>query len=459
MKGIVHLNSYLPKYRIQTNVMNEAWGLKGGKNAVAVANFDEDTITMAVEAASNHFFNQKINTCLLATTSSPFTEESASAIVSYTLGLKEDCRTIDVNQAINGGLKSLCLLNEMVNDEGNALLITSDNRSASIGSPLEKEMGDAACAIEFGTEGVIAEIVDAASYFDFGYHSWQRANDQSVFTPDEKFSNEVRINQYVKAAENLLTKAGLTINDIAHLIVADRQENMTKKVAQTLGKLELAQESKVYKTVGFAGVSMPFLLLNETLHKAKSGEFVLCMQTGSGVDAALLKITSEIETYKRNNNFIKQLESGVEIDHYQKFLQKRNVIERSHLLPYSTLTYLRRERETNLQLMAQVCEQCGTIHFPKQVLCSECKTKLGEKKVALEKKGKIFTFTQDYVFPGKDLCVTMAVIDLENGGRIFTQMTDLDEEVKVGDQVNLVYRKVHDGANYPNYFWKAASCS
>ncbi len=51
MIGIKSYGAYIPVYRLSANELARAWGGRGGKGEIAVANYDEDSITMAVEAA------------------------------------------------------------------------------------------------------------------------------------------------------------------------------------------------------------------------------------------------------------------------------------------------------------------------------------------------------------------------------------------------------------------------
>ncbi len=49
----------------------------------------------------------------------------------------------------------------------------------------------------------------------------------------------------------------------------------------------------------------------------------------------------------------------------------------------------------------------------------------------------------------------MAVVELEGGGRFYGQMTDVEpREVKVGMDVSLTLRRLHEGGDFVNYFWK-----
>jgi len=50
MAGIVAYGSYIPYWRLQRGVITKSLGAGGGKGERAVASFDEDTTSMAVEA-------------------------------------------------------------------------------------------------------------------------------------------------------------------------------------------------------------------------------------------------------------------------------------------------------------------------------------------------------------------------------------------------------------------------
>lgn len=455
-KGIVNIKTYIPKYRMPISEMNKAWEKNGGRGEVSVANHDEDSITMAVQSAIDYSFSKKINTCVLATTSSPFQEESAASIVAYTLGLNENVRAIDINQSVTSGLSSLSLFHEEQLHQSSALIIASDKRSPEMGSSAETQIGSGASVIELGKDQLIAEIIGSEKINDFGYDTWQRNLDETLSIADEKFSRNVRTQQYKKLVDQILTKTGIKNEQIDHLIVADVNSRLQQAIAQQMNRKDLVVGNQISENIGYTGTASPFIMLHDTLTKANPGDYVLTVQSGSGFEAVLFKVTDKIKQFQKEDKLNELLQQTEKMSNYQEFLRKKNINERADLQPYSSLTYIRRERNVNLRLLAQVCEQCKTIHFPQQIVCRECKRILGENYRRLKHTGTLFTFTKDYVFPGKDAYVTMAMIDLDEGGRLFTQMTDVNEkDLEIGLKVSLSFRKIHDGAGYPNYFWKA----
>lgn len=452
MAGITHLSSYIPSFRISKKLIAEAWSTRMEKGTLSVANFDEDTITMAVEAGSSTYFPEQVNSITLATTSSPFREESAAAFVSYILGNNQQSRAIDISQSLTGGLDSI--IQSYESNVNNSMVIASDRRKVESGGALETEVGEAASAISIGNKDVLLNIQGYEGIYDFGYEPWMLEKQEHLLQADEKFSAEIREKFYIEVAEKILNNAGISIEEIDRIIVADRQEKMGNRVKKRLGYKKEIEPSRIYKEVGYTGVSMPLLLLNEELYKVNPGDRILLLQSGSGVKGILFQVTDKVKTFQFEDTLMKQLDSTIELGHYNDLLLKRGKANRTKLKPYSTLTYLRRERASNLQLKAQQCPTCQTIHFPKQQLCRECKSILPSPDYLLSKEGKVFTFTKDHVFPGHGFSMIMTVIDLKEGVRIFTQLTD-SEHVEIDMPVKLSFRKVHEGSDYPNYFWKA----
>ncbi|GAI26020.1 unnamed protein product [marine sediment metagenome] len=53
MIGIVSYGVYIPRYRMARELIAQTWGRPGAKGERAVANYDEDSLTMATETVLN----------------------------------------------------------------------------------------------------------------------------------------------------------------------------------------------------------------------------------------------------------------------------------------------------------------------------------------------------------------------------------------------------------------------
>lgn len=74
----------------------------------------------------------------------------------------------------------------------------------------------------------------------------------------------------------------------------------------------------------------------------------------------------------------------------------------------------------------------------------------------LARSGTVLTCTRDHVYPGGDV-TGMAVLELDDGSRFYCQVT-MGEQVRIGDRVRLVPRRLHQGGDVVQYFWKASPC-
>lgn len=69
---------------------------------------------------------------------------------------------------------------------------------------------------------------------------------------------------------------------------------------------------------------------------------------------------------------------------------------------------------------------------------------------------KIKTFTLDYLAYTLQPPVVSIVADFEGGGRFTCEMADVDPAaVKIGDQLEMTFRRLYTGQGIHNYFWKA----
>ena len=81
MIGILSAGGHVPRYRLTAKALGAVWGA-GGTGERAVANYDEDSLTMAVEASLNAIHGRDargIGACFLASTSAPYAEKSSAS--------------------------------------------------------------------------------------------------------------------------------------------------------------------------------------------------------------------------------------------------------------------------------------------------------------------------------------------------------------------------------------------
>ncbi len=91
-----------------------------------------------------------------------------------------------------------------------------------------------------------------------------------------------------------------------------------------------------------------------------------------------------------------------------------------------------------------------------------CGEKDNQEEVKLAKKGKVFSYTHDYLLgagltPGDGINpTTRVIVDLEDRCRIFLEMCDYEtSEIDIGTPVELTFRLIHQKGDFPHYGWRA----
>jgi uncharacterized OB-fold protein len=103
------------------------------------------------------------------------------------------------------------------------------------------------------------------------------------------------------------------------------------------------------------------------------------------------------------------------------------------------------------------CTSCGAANLPPQRVCVMCGAvdQMAEEAYA-DADCKIATYTLDYLAYSMQPPVVAAVVDFAKGGRINCQLTDVDpQQVAIGDELEMTFRKMYTAGGVHNYFWKA----
>ena len=153
---------YIPIWRLSRDEISKNTGVPSMGGERAVANWDEDAITMAVDAAKD--FGKNFDALLFASTSTPFKIKQSASIVASALDL-ENIFTMDFSNSFRASTNALITANELV-DSGKfnrVLVVSADKIPVKPGSVYEQLYGDAAVALVVEKEGR-AKILGYNSY-------------------------------------------------------------------------------------------------------------------------------------------------------------------------------------------------------------------------------------------------------------------------------------------------------
>lgn len=115
-------------------------------------------------------------------------------------------------------------------------------------------------------------------------------------------------------------------------------------------------------------------------------------------------------------------------------------------MPSENLAITWRRLPERYRLTGSTCENCHENFFPSRKLCPNCRRKGKLVPKQFSGRGKIYTFTEVTAGPvGFELEVPylLAIVEFEEGPKITAQIVgSSDKEVKIGDPVEMVFRKI-----------------
>ncbi len=461
MIGIVSVGGYIPRYRLCAKLVASVWGA-GGSGERAVANYDEDSLTMACEAALNALDRRdpaRIGACFLASTTTPYLEKSNAAILAAVADLGAEVMIADLGGSLRCGTTALRLALDSVRagSAAQALVAAADARPVAPGAAEETLLGDGAGAALVGTDDLIATFEGAYSASHEFTDVWRAEGDRYLnVLPDMTFVKAHGLDKHIpEAVDGALRVTGRKRADIAKIVLYGPDARTQAALVKQLKLPETAMPTEpVIGRAGNTGSASCLLGLAAVLEECKPGDQVLVVSYGSGAEALLFQCTDRLAQQAIHRPVSSQLAAGRPLAHYGKFLAFKRHVETEVVRAFTSVATLTREERQDLRLYGQKCAECGAVSYPRRHLCWQCSSNnLSDHRIA--RRGKVFTFTKDHLVPNPDPPTVMVAADLEGGGRFYGQLTDCDP-ASVGFEmpVELCFRRIHEGEGLINYFWK-----
>jgi len=477
MSGIVSYGAYVPKYRIDRKLIYKSMGwlnpatfMPGEK---AVANYDEDSVTMAVAAGIDCLTGidrTGVDAVFFATATSPYAERQSAEIIATALDCRADIRTADITDTPKAGTTAVLSAVDAVKAGSlkKAMVCAADIRIGKAGSAQEEIFGDGAAALLIGEEDVVAEYAGSFSVsYDFVDH-WRGTGERYDQQWEDRFIRDVGYTRFiVEAMEGLAKACGIKSTDMSRVVYPCLYAGDFKKIARSLGLSETQVVEPLIGKVGYAGTADPLMQLVSALEEAIPGDRIAVVGYGAGADAVLFEVTDEIEKIRGKQRGISgHLTARRELQSYEKMAAFRNLLPtekgiRGENVAFTALSTLWKNRKEVLGLYGSCCKACGTPQYPAQRVCvrPDCGA-IDEMEPYRfsDRKGVLFTYTGDNLAFSPNPPAIYGFVDFEGGGRFWFDLTDVDlEEVKVGMPVEMSFRKkyVDDKFGIHGYFWKA----
>jgi 3-hydroxy-3-methylglutaryl CoA synthase len=460
MVGISRYGSYVPLFRLERSLIAKAWGGKQPKGEVAVANYDEDALTLAIDAAMSCLGEPPAAAggVYFASTTSPYGEKQAASLVATACDLPREIFTADFSGSARAGLSALlaALRGVQAGAADDVLVTASDVRLAQPETELEGMLGDAAGAFLVANHDVAAEFVDAASIADEFTYLWRLDTSRTLQVAGGRFSNVYGYGRDLGAAlRRILERQGIEARQIDHLALYSPDARAAADLAKSLGfdaKTQLVPA--LGPEIGCTGSAEPFLLLGRALDRAEAGQLILVGGYGEGADALLFRATGALAERRQRPALERWLAAKAALPSYEKLLKFRRLVEVDEPADVVTNVLEFKEQKQDIRLYGSRCRECSTVQYPMAHVCIRCRARERMEDVRIARRGTVFTFTVDHLIANLEHPLPMAVIDADGGGRLYLQVADADD-IAIGEPVVLTYRRLHEGGGNRNYYWKA----
>ena len=457
MAGIVRYGSYLPYNRLQRSALG------AGKGERTVASYDEDSVSMGVEAGRDALRGATApDTLIFATTSPPYAEKLNAATIAAALDLPRAVRSLELGASTRMGLGALLAGADAAAAGGRALVIAADVVIGAPGGARESGSGDAAVAFVTGPDSeAIARFVGRASATTEILDVWRLPSDPFAKQWEERFGAETLGPIAVDVATRALKSAGIGPADLKTVILDGTNARAMAAIPEALRLKPDQLADPLLGAIGRAGSAHAGIVLARALDRASAGDRILVAVGGDGCDAVVLEVTAKIESARPLHSVDRWLGAKRNDLPYYTYLKWRGILpfepprrpepERPAAPP------MRRADHWKYAFFGTRCEACGTGHLPPQRVCVKCAAvdRMKEERFS-DTSCKVATYTLDHLAYTLQPPVVAAIVDFEGGGRLSCELTDVDpKEVKIGNELEMTFRRLYTGQGVHNYFWKA----
>jgi len=447
--GIASIAAYLPRYRLTAQEIARTQRRPIVQGATRrLAGFDEDALTIAVEAARGLAdLAGRVRSLVFCTTTPPYLVKNNASAAHAALGLPEDVPAFDMGGAERS------VVGTLLGARPGTLIVTGSVNTARPGAPTELAHGDAGAAVLLGDrDDSIAELVAVESSTKELLDIWRLPEAPVVRGSEERFPVSV----YTSLAERVLSRLFMRVSreDIDRVIVSAPSSRVRATLARTAARIAPVVG---VEGIGFSGTSDLLVQLCGTLGELGPGQSILVLCLSDGCDAMVFRATDRLAA--RRPPGLRAVSDG-ETPTYLDALTWRGLLEREpprrpEPRPVSPPASAR-SVSWKYALRGARCGACGAVSSPPQLVCVRCGS-VGADPVDLSTRmATIRTFSVDRLAFSPNPPLVAAIVDFDGGGRLEAELTDcVAEELAVGQRVRMTLRRRHSSDGIHNYAWKA----
>ena len=456
MPGITRYGSYLPYFRLQRSAIGF------GKGERTAASYDEDAVSMAVEASREALAGGTCDSIVFATLSPPYAEKLNAATLQAALDLPESVRTIELGASSRMGLGAL-LLGADIAAGGNSVLVTAADLSIGApGGPRESMGGDGAAAFLIGgDDSAGARILGSASATVELTDAWRLPEDDFPRQWEERFGAQVLGPVAVETAGRALAEAGIEASDLSSLILDAVNPRAVAALPRALGIDPSKIADPLLGDVGRTGTAHALLLLSRALDQASPGDRILVLSAADGCEAAVIEVGDDIAGARPARSVDHWRSTGRNDLPYNSYLKWRGILPfeppRRPDPDRAAAPPSRRSERWKMAFVGSRCTACGALHLPPQRACVSCgAVDQFEDQPLADTPCSVATYTLDHLAYSLQPPTVAAIVDFESGGRTACELTDVEPgDVEIGLELEMTFRRLYTSEGIHNYFWKA----
>lgn len=471
--GIQSFGAWLPRRRMQRGAIAaaHAWAfpsLKGlAKGERTLCSWDEDTITMAVEAGRDALRGASpagVKSLSLASTTAPYADLQNAVVIGTALRLGRDFSGADVGGSTRAGLTAL--VQACRSDvSGGRLVVASERRTAKPASAQEMQYGSGAAAVLVGEgNGVIAKFLGNESVSVPFFDHFRRAGSDFDYGWEERWIRDEGIAKIVpRAVTSLLQRIGVAPDRVAYFGLSGGPASSDKAVAKTLSIAPERILPDLAATVGDTGAAHSLLQLAGALEKAKPGDVIVVATFAQGVEVVAFEMLAAAPATGRRG-LSGALATRIEETSYMKLLSYDGHVDlewgmRSETDNKTAMTQLYRSADQIMGFVGGKCSSCSAIQFPRMPACVNCGAVDSQQPHALaDEPAKVATYTADWLMYTPSPPLYVGLVQFDCGARVLMEMVDVGPKgLDVGTPLSMTFRiKEKDRLRgWDRYFWKA----
>ena len=462
-RGIVAAGVYVPRARVTSDAVEDAWGTFAGRgvDTTAVPAGDEDALTMAVAAARRALDNADVKpadvgTVALATTTPPLAEEALVPRLGRALGLPESVRGRHLGQHTGAGAEAL---EAAFSSQGPALAVAADAPTGDLAGS-DHAMGAGAAAFVVGSDAPVVPV------------AWGSAGDESPgvrFREPGEPTASLDVTNYERSVVRETVGravAGLDLDaDVDRAAVHQPNGSLPYRLAGETFPRGTVDAGLVVDRIGDAGAATVPVGLVAALEAAgrEGGDgCTLAAFFGGGSSAVAVAFAGGLATDEAAT-----VDAGETVD-YVASLRKRGLLGDGAVAGGGanvSVPNWRRTLDARYLHTAGRCPACEALSFPGEGACDVCHERVDFEPAPLSTRGTVVARTvigqggapPEFVDLQRREGAYGAVlvrVAAEGEGSVVVpaQLTDCDpSDVDVGDDVRPVVRRIYTQEGVTRY--------